>query len=134
DEVYGGNRGFVRWLEEQHQPFVLAVKSTESDWFAERGAEDAPSDGTVLLGRQQPAKVVAATLGADDWQRLSAGDGAKGPRFYDWAEVPLARSPDPDWDHRLLMRRSLTDPTDLAYYVVFAPTGTPLATLARVAG
>ena len=54
--------------------------------------------------------------------------------MFDWAELPLARWPDPDWDHRLLVRRSLTDPTDLAYYVVFAPAGTPLATLARVAG
>ena len=32
------------------------------------------------------------------------------------------------------MRRSLADPTDLAYYVVFAPAGTTLATLVRVAG
>ncbi len=34
----------------------------------------------------------------------------------------------------LLVRRSRSDPTDLAYYVVFAPAGTSLRTLARVAG
>jgi SRSO17 transposase len=38
------------------------------------------------------------------------------------------------WDHWLLVRRSRSDPTELAYYVVFAPAGTSLRTLARVAG
>jgi SRSO17 transposase len=38
------------------------------------------------------------------------------------------------WDHWLLVRRSRSDPTDLAYYVVFAPAGTALRALARVAG
>jgi SRSO17 transposase len=52
--------------------------------------------------------------------------------------VPLARlrlsEEDDRFEHWLLVRRSLSDPTDLAYYVVFAPTGTPLPTLVRVAG
>ena len=38
------------------------------------------------------------------------------------------------WDHWLLARRSLTDPTDIAYYICFCPAGTPLEELARVAG
>ena len=38
------------------------------------------------------------------------------------------------WEHWLLVRRSRSDPTEVAYYVVFAPAGTPLRTLARVAG
>jgi SRSO17 transposase len=38
------------------------------------------------------------------------------------------------WEHWLLVRRSRHDPTDLAYYVVFAPAGTSLRPLARVAG
>jgi SRSO17 transposase len=32
------------------------------------------------------------------------------------------------------VRRSLSDPTDLAYYVCFSPRGTALAELVRVAG
>ena len=40
----------------------------------------------------------------------------------------------PPRDHWLLVRRSRTYPKDLAYYVVFGPDGTSLATLARVAG
>ena len=36
--------------------------------------------------------------------------------------------------HWLLARRSLSDPTEVAYYRVFAPTDTPIAEMVRVAG
>src|SRR5260370_42701149 len=72
------------------------------------------------------------------WQRRSAGEGGTGPRWYDWARVRLARfqrtAAERRWDHWLLVRRSCRDPTELAYSVVFAPAGTTLRTLARVAG
>ncbi len=52
--------------------------------------------------------------------------------------MPLARLPlrveERRWEHWLLVRRSRSDPSELAYYVVFAPAGTALRTLARVAG
>jgi hypothetical protein len=31
------------------------------------------------------AEEIMQTLDASAWQRLSAGDGTKGPRLYDWA-------------------------------------------------
>jgi SRSO17 transposase len=37
-------------------------------------------------------------------------------------------------DKGVLARRSLSDPTDLAYYRVYGPVGTVLATMVRVAG
>ena len=40
----------------------------------------------------------------------------------------------PPWDHWLLVRRHPSKPDQLAYYVVFGPAETSLATLARVAG
>ena len=46
----------------------------------------------------------------------------------------LTRLQQPPWDHWLLVRRGRKDPKDLAYYVVFGPAATTLATLARVAG
>jgi SRSO17 transposase len=46
----------------------------------------------------------------------------------------LTRLQQPPWDHWLLVRRSRKDPQDLAYYVVFGPDRTTLATLAQVAG
>jgi SRSO17 transposase len=65
-----------------------------------------------------------------------AGAGAQGPRWYDWARVRLARLhltvAERRWEQWVLVRRS--DPTELASSVVCAPTGTPLRTLAQVAG
>lgn len=127
DSIYGGDRRLRVWLEQQAQPFVLAVTSAEPLW-------------AVLDGRwgQPRADVIAEHIPAEAWQRLSAGAGAQGPRWYDWARVPLARlqltAEERRWEHWLLVRRSRSDPTELAYYVVFAPTGTALRTLARVAG
>ncbi len=114
-------------MEQQQQPFVLAVKSDEPLW-------------AVLDGRwgQPRADTIAAQIPADQWQRLSAGDGAKGPRRYDWARCRLARLQlrveERRWAHWVLVRRSCSDPAEVAYYVVFAPTGTSLRTLVRVAG
>ena len=70
----------------------------------------------------------------EGWERLSAGDGAKGPRWYDWRWLPLAAPWQSDWRRWLLVRRSLSAPTELTAYVVFAPHATTLATVGQVAG
>jgi SRSO17 transposase len=120
DEVYGGDRALRVWLESQQVPFVLAIRKNEPLW---------------MPGFQQSAaESVLADMPADAWQRLSAGQGAKGPRWYDWVRIRLGRWPTPGWEHWLLARRSLHEPHDIAYYVVFAPAGTLLETLVAVAG
>src|SRR3954447_8013773 len=121
DEVYGGDRRLRVWLEERQMPHVLAVKRTEPLW-------------TRTSWRQVAAQTLAAEVPAEEWQRLSAGEGAKGPRLYDWARVPIRALPEPGWDYWLLVRRSLADPTDRAYYVCFGPAETPLEQLVQVAG
>lgn len=68
------------------------------------------------------------------WQRLSAGDGAKGPRMYDWALLELAESTAEEWPRQLLFRRSLEDESKIAAYRTFAPANTPLSVFAQVAG
>jgi SRSO17 transposase len=123
DEVYGGDRRLRLWLEEQEMPHVLAVKRNEPLWAAtDRG----------------PAQVAAARLAeqipADGWQRLSAGSGAKGPRLYDWAQVPIRPLREPGKGYWLLVRRSISKPEELAYYVCFGPAETSLEELVRVAG
>jgi len=75
-----------------------------------------------------------AALGAEGWCRLSAGDGAKGPRWDDWQWLPLAAPLPPDWRRWLWVRRSLSDPTARTAYVVFAPHAAVLATVGQVAG
>ena len=68
-----------------------------------------------------------------EWQRLSAGDGAKGPRFHGWACLPCGGAA-PGFQCALLVRRSVAKPTELAFYLTHAPEGTTLADLVRVAG
>jgi len=124
DCIYGGDRKLRMWLEGRGQPFVLAVPKNEPLW----------AEGF----RQTRADKMAAVLRQEDWHRLSAGVGAKGPRLYDWARLKIHRlqlSPEESrWEHWLLVRRSIEDPQELAYYVVFGPAETPLEEMVRVAG
>jgi SRSO17 transposase len=69
-----------------------------------------------------------AALEADAWQRYSCGDGAKGKRFYDWAWIGLGEG---EW---MLARRSINDPTDLAFYRCYATRQVSLPELVKVAG
>jgi SRSO17 transposase len=122
DEVYGGDARLRAWLEQRDLAYVLAVKATQPLWAA---GPQGPAE--------VPARQLVAALPARAWRRLSAGDGAKGPRVYDWARIGLVR---PGWPGRgfwLLARRRLTD-GELAFYVCFGPARTTLAQLVRVAG
>ena len=98
DTVYGNDRKLRRWLEEQGRPYVLAVKSEP------------------LWADREAARELAQQIPDDRWQPLSAGDGSKGPRLYDWGWVPIGPGSEPDQGHWLLVRRSIADPEDLAYY------------------
>jgi SRSO17 transposase len=115
DCVYGGDSALRRFLERRRVGYVLAVTSAQHlglvpvlDWV-----EDVPADG---------------------WHRLSAGAGAKGPRLYDWAFLPFRGAVPEGWGKGLLIRRSLSEKHELAFYLTSAPPGTTLADLVRVAG
>jgi len=129
DSVYGV--GAVEGaLRRAGKGYVLGVASNHSvaSWGKAR-----PISGT--------AESVAQGLASSDWKRLSAGDGAKGPRLYDWAYVELA---DIDasaydasrlglWTRGLLIRRTIAD-QELAYFFTWAPAGTSIEKLVRVEG
>jgi hypothetical protein len=109
-------------MEDHDLAEVLAVKATQPLW---------------AHGAQGPAEIPAcelvARLPARAWQRLNAGDGAKGPRVDDWARVALTR---PGWPGRgcwLLVRRRLSD-GELASSACCGPARTSLTELVRVAG
>ena len=119
DTVYGNDRKLRRWLEGQGQPYVLAVKNNEPLW-----ADTA----------QGAARELAKEIPDDRWQRLSAGDGSKGPRLYDWGWLPIRPGSEPGQGHWLLVRRSIADPEDRAYYACFGAAEVSLAELVSVAG
>jgi SRSO17 transposase len=119
DRVYGDDRRLRMWLAGQPQAYVLAVSGQESVW---------------LRWQQRRVNIILAALPEDGWTRLRAGDGAKGPRWYDWRWLPLAEPQEPGWRRWLLVRRSVSDPKGVTASVVFAPQATSLAQLVRVAG
>lgn len=116
DSIYGGDYKLCSWLEERLQPYVVAIPKNQR------------------IGLINRADVVVANWRSDAWQRLSAGEGSQGLRLYDWAWQLLDfRLTEPGWKQRLLTRRSLSDPTELAYYFVFvfAPETVSLETVVR---
>ena len=120
DSVYGDVKYLRVWLEARPIGYVLAVSGKDTvvgpDWH------------------QRRISIYLADPPTDGWQRLSAGDGAKGPRWYDWVRLPLIAPLVAGWQRWVLLRRSVTDPTAITAYVCFAPAGTTLADLVRVAG
>jgi len=85
------------------------------------------------IGQGRMGTTIAA-LPNEEWQRLSGGDGSKGPRVYDGAAIRLPFDLPAGGGQGVLARRSLSEPGEIAYYRVFAPTHTPVAILAQVAG
>ncbi|MFE1961533.1 IS701 family transposase [Streptomyces sp. NPDC059479] len=124
DSAYGQEWGFRRMLEEAGVGYVLAVpksqqiKSLAGIWRIDALLADAPDDA---------------------WQRLSCGGGAKGPHVYDWAaaELPVIDISDGDTPtHRRWVpaRRSQARPDEIASYLAYAPDGTTVGDLVRIAG
>lgn len=120
DEAYGQVKYLRFWLEQHDVAYVLATKVNDAVFTTDF--------------RQVRADELVAELPARAWRRLSAGAGAHGPREYEWARVPLRILWEPGRGHWLLARRSITDPTDIAYYVCHGPRRSTLLDLAWIAG
>ena len=119
DSIYGDDRALRGFLEERKQAYVLAVSGKESVWLTEE---------------QRQIKTILAELSAEGWERLSAGAGSKGPRLYDWRRLEVSAPALEGWKRWLLIRRSISDSSEMTGYIVFARAHTSLAELVRVAG
>ncbi len=118
DEVYGADPVLRAGLRRLGLGYVLAI------------ARNQPVQATEPV-RLRPDDI-AASLDTLAWERRSAGTGAKGERFYDWAFVH-DHTRDDAGVHSLLIRRSVNT-GELAFYRCWTPRPVPLATLIRVAG
>jgi SRSO17 transposase len=121
--LYGQEWRFRHLPEQAQVGYVLAarksqqIKSLFGIWRIDQLIDDAPTD----VRRQ-----------------LSCGNGAKGPRVYDWAAAKLPVSivfdPDPPThERRVLARRSLKRPAEIASYLAYAPVDTTVEKLVGVA-
>jgi SRSO17 transposase len=119
DAVYGSDYHFRIALEAKGLGYVVGVRT----------------DFAVWVGfRQVRVRDLLAEVPATAWHRLSCGSGSKGPRWYDWA-VTRTNCPEPERSARwLLIRRGVSDPTEVAYFACGGPPGTTLAELVGVAG
>jgi SRSO17 transposase len=145
DEVYGDSTALRNLIARHERWYVLAVKTSTPMWTKrppvvepkpqERGrprtkarlAEGSPSATT--------AKEAVDSWPESHWQTLTVAEGEKGLIMYDWACQRVVEKCDglPGRDAWLLARRSLSNPTDIAYYLSNAPADTPLLKLAQVA-
>jgi len=145
DEVYGDDPRLRETVERQGCGYVLAVSSTTPVWTERppvvepvRTTGGRPRTKVRLAPDAPPATTVAAVVASwstVQWHRFSVAEGEKGPRVYDWGRVRVIESrhrlPGPEvW---LLARRSVNDPTELAYYLALAPWETTLEEMAVVA-
>jgi len=129
DSVYGVGE-IETALRRAGKGYVLGVNASHpfSSW-----GDKPPVAGT--------AEAIAHGLDPAAWRRLSAGEGTKGPRPYDWAYLELADLDASEygagraglWTRGLLIRRSLAD-GELAFFSTWCPAGTGMATLAEVEG
>ncbi|MEV6380954.1 IS701 family transposase [Streptomyces sp. NPDC051773] len=117
DEVYGDNPKLRSALESRQLGYVLAVSSTH------RVPTPAGPQRADHLVKRIPRRA---------WQKLSAGHGAKGHRFYDWAQIAITTGDLPGHHHLLVRRNRSTG--ELAYYRCYSPRPVPLSTLVKVAG
>jgi SRSO17 transposase len=122
DTVYGSAQSLRTALEARRQAYALAVTCKEQ------------VEGQVVRKRVDQ---FAHDLARENWQELSAGAGSKGPRLFAWARIELAPPEISGWQRWLLIRRSLderADPVEMAYVLIFAPTGTSLEEMVEAFG
>jgi SRSO17 transposase len=119
DEAYGQNPGLRAWCEQQDIAYVMATR-----------CDDEVPSGLHTASRVDEL-IAAVRPGA--WRRMSCGDGAHGPRVYDWVSVPIRAQFPHGRRGWVLARRTITT-GELAYYRCFGPRGTRLRVLVATAG
>lgn len=117
DEVYGQDPRLRGMLEDHRTGYVLAVSCHHRFDTGQ--------------GLPRPARGLVAALPESAWQPHSAGLGAKGDRFYDYAWIDL---PDHAGGHASLLARRNRSTGELAFYRCWSPRPVTLAALVRIAG
>jgi SRSO17 transposase len=130
DSIYGVGEIELA-LRRAYKGYVLGVTGQHHFWSWDANLDVAGTAAEIAKG-----------IPDQDWLRLSAGAGSKGPRLFDWAYLPLATlqadaleaALDQSlWTRGLLVRRGLSDGA-LAYFTTWCPAGTPVEKLVMVEG
>jgi SRSO17 transposase len=117
DEVYGNDPALRAALARRQLGYVLAVAKTHTV--------------DTKAGKRR-AIDLAVTLPTSAWTRISAGQGSKGQRLYDWAFIATTDQNLPG-QHYLMIRRNIHN-GEYAFYRAHSQHPVPLAAFVRVAG
>ena len=125
-----GDRG--RGLRQRLQVPALAADAGTSatSWRSPAGRRSRPTAAAPAPTLWPPPRRSLA------WKRRSCGDGAKGPRLFDWAvaTLPDTGTAEHGFSRWLLIRQSISNPRERAYYLCYGPDDTDDEELIRVAG
>jgi SRSO17 transposase len=124
DSVYGADYHLRRFLTEHQIPYALAVAPNQQMHLGEKEGYAILRVDDWLVRRKSRQR----------WHRLSAGKGSKGPRLFDWTWWKMNAEVPDGWQAWVLVRRSISDPTELTYYLVCAPKNTTLQEVVLVVG
>ncbi|BCL12383.1 transposase [Micromonospora sagamiensis] len=119
DEAYGNDPRLAARLRQLRLGYVLAVARSHQV--------------TTGLGVYR-VDALATGLPTIAWQRISAGRGAKGHRWYDWSYTALPHATDAHGGHHWLLIRRNRRTGELAFYRCWSPQPVPLNRLVAVAG
>lgn len=119
DAGYGRSHRFRRWLEDHGWAYALMVPKTHAVWYR---------------GRRQTAAKLAGRLTEDDWTQPPSGAGPYNVQRQEWACLPLSEACRAGMRRWLLVRRSVEEPDELAYYLVYGPEVIPTTDLVRRCG
>lgn len=136
-------KAMVRRAIEARIPFrwvtADAACGFSKDWRTELGRTDVfhvtatTRHGTVVSrwAMDHPVHDLFNGLARQKWKRRSRGNGAHGPRVYDWARVEVRPWHREDRRHWVIARRSVSRPDQVSYYIAYCPAETTLAMAAH---
>ena len=146
DSVYGDSPVFVAGVRQLGKWYVLDTASDTRVWAEEPKVVQAQERARVgrgrrpskpeVIGQARRVDEVFAGLPESAWKRVLVGEGSKGPRLYDYAEVWVWFKEDelPGPRERLLARRSIGQEPEIKYHRSNAPEEVPLEKVAEVRG
>ena len=118
DEVYGCHT-LRAWLEEHQQSYALAVAS---NYYITRELT------------QHKISDLLKEINQEQWKIISVGEGTKGYRYYEWCRIKINSLSLPGWSRWAMLRRSIKNPEDIAFYITFSPDTQSLEDMAKAAG
>ncbi len=119
DSFYGRSHGFRHWLEQKGQAYALMIPKTNAVRYQ---------------GRRVRVERLAERVPGDAWVSVPAEGASFGRRPWEWACLELPLDEATGMRQWLVVRRSLDEPSDLAFYQAYGPQDTTIQKLVKICG